>query len=163
MARLDFSPFVRSSIGFDSMFDLLNRAAMNQSLGDLPPYNIERIDDDAYRITLAVAGYAEDDLEIELKNQSLTVSGRLHSADTKNQDYLHRGIQSGNFKNEFHLAEHVKVLGASLENGLLYIDLVREVPEEKKPKRIDIRQGAPQNIVSKLKKSVGINDKAKAA
>jgi molecular chaperone IbpA len=140
MRTYDFSPLSRSSIGFDRMFDLLSSRRWDDQ-PDFPPYNIARKGDDAFRITLAVAGFGPDQINIIARQNELTVSGqRPEEADG---DYLHRGISTGAFEQHFSLEDHVEVEGASFENGLLHIDLVRRVPEAMKPRRINI--GAGQN------------------
>jgi len=133
---LDLSPLFRSSIGFDRIFDLLESASRIETLDNWPPYDIAKSGDDAYRITMAVAGFSPDELTITHEPNLLVVSGSRSDED-KGQ-YLHRGIAGRAFRRKFELADHVKVTGASLENGLLTIDLLRELPEEMKPRRIEI-------------------------
>ncbi|HEX2593847.1 MAG TPA: Hsp20 family protein [Rhizomicrobium sp.] len=132
--RIDFTPYFRSTIGFDRLFDMLQEPA-EISTG-FPPYNIERSDDSNYGITLAVAGFAEKDLNVEVRDGVLTVTGT--SEDLKKDGYLYQGIAARAFERRFQLAEHVEVRSAKLENGLLHIHLERVVPEEKKPRRIAI-------------------------
>jgi molecular chaperone IbpA len=134
----DFSPLYRSTVGFDRLFDLLDSAARVEA--SWPPYNIEKVGADEYRITMAVAGFGPDDIEMVQEGTSLTVSGQRQPEPNAAQ-YLHRGIAGRSFKQTFSVAEHVKVTGASLENGMLTVDLVREVPEAYKPRRISIGQG----------------------
>ena len=134
MRDFDFSPYTRSTVGFDSLFDMLERTA--DAANGYPPYNIERSDDTHYRITLAVAGFREKDLSVETQNGVLTVSGR--SEETGQGNFLYRGIAGRHFERSFQLAEHVEVRSAKLENGLLQIDLERMIPEEMKPRRIAI-------------------------
>ena len=135
--RLDYSPFFRTTVGFDRLLNLLDQAA--DSAQGYPPYNIERADENHYRVTVAVAGFAEKDLSVEVRDGILVVAGKR---ETENQDnrpaYLHQGIAGRAFERSFQLAEHVEVKGARLENGLLHVDLERIVPEEKKPRRIAI-------------------------
>ncbi|RUU45592.1 Hsp20 family protein [Mesorhizobium sp. M6A.T.Ce.TU.002.03.1.1] len=137
----DFSPLYRSSIGFDRIFDLLENAPQTDSW---PPYDIERSDENSYRVTIAVAGFSEDDLDISHEPNLLIVSGERKEQDKV--EYLHRGLPVRPFTRRFELADHMTVTGASLNNGLLKIDLVREVPEEMKPRRITITRedGAPK-------------------
>jgi molecular chaperone IbpA len=135
MRSLDFSPLFRSSVGFDRMFDMLDQVA-DTSQG-YPPYNIERTSDNQYRISVAVAGFGEKDLHVEVRDGLLSVTGKREDASEK-QSYLHHGIAGRAFERRFQLAEHVEVRGAKLENGLLHVDLERIVPEEKKPRRIVI-------------------------
>lgn len=136
----DFSPLYRSTVGFDRLFDLIDQTARQDTSSHWPPYNVEKTGDDQYRITMAVAGFSPDDIEITQKENALLVAGHKHP-EQENAQYLHRGIATRNFKQTFSLADYVKVKGASLENGLLTIDLVREVPEELKPHRIKIATG----------------------
>jgi molecular chaperone IbpA len=136
MRTFDFSPLFRSTVGFDRLFDLMDSYA-EQSNG-YPPYNIERSDDTHYRITLAVAGFGEKDLNIEVKEGVLTVTGQKEPAEGDSRSYLYQGIAGRAFDRRFQLADHVEVRGAKLENGLLHIDLERLIPEEKKPRRIAI-------------------------
>lgn len=138
MRNLDLTPLYRATVGFDQIADLMDRAlASDVGQNTYPPYNIEKTDDDAWRISIAVAGFADDDLAIEVKDRSLHVTARK-SEDDSNRTYLHRGIATRAFERRFHLADHVRVTGASHENGMLHIDLVREVPEALKPRRIEI-------------------------
>ena len=132
--RLDYSPFYRSTVGFDRLFDLLENADAAQ--GGYPPYNIERSDENNYRVTIAAGGFAEKDLSVEVADGVLTVTGKRE--DAAKPAYLHQGIAGRAFERKFQLAEHVEVKGAKLENGLLHVDLERVVPEAKKPRRITI-------------------------
>ena len=144
MRAFDVSPFARSSIGFDRLFDLLESATRaDESELSYPPYNIEKLGEDCYRITMAVAGFDRDELSIVAHQNTLTVSGKKKGEE--NRQYLHRGLAARAFQRQFNLADHVKVTGAALENGLLSVDLVREVPEAMKPRKIEIGSGpAPQ-------------------
>lgn len=139
MRNFDFTPLYRSTVGFDhlsSLLDAVNRSEANSS--GYPPYNIERLDEDEYRITMAVAGFVEDELDIQVEKQSLTVSGSKREDDDVQRNYLHQGIAARNFERRFQLADHVKVTGAKLENGMLHIELAREIPEAEKPRSIPI-------------------------
>jgi len=137
MRAFDFSPLFRSTVGFDRLFDLMDSYA-EQSNG-YPPYNIERSDETHYRITLAVAGFAEKDLDVEVRDGVLTVTGKRDETEkTEDKGYLYQGIAGRAFERRFQLAEHVEVRSAKLENGLLHVDLERLIPEEKKPRRITI-------------------------
>jgi molecular chaperone IbpA len=148
MRTFDFSPLYRSTVGFDRVFDMLDQTARVEPLPNWPPYNVEKIGDDRYRITMAVAGFGSDDIEITQKENTLFVTGQKHPDDETVQ-FLHRGIATRNFKQTFNLADYVKVTGANLENGLLTVDLVREVPEEMKPRRIQIAtSGGGQKAIS---------------
>ena len=133
---LDFSPLFRSSIGFDRMLNALETANRVEPFNNWPPYDIVKSGDDDYRITMAVAGFALDDLTITQEQNLLTVAGERTVVDEG--EYLHRGIAERAFRQRFQLADHVKVVGAGLVNGLLTIDLKREIPEEMKPRRIEI-------------------------
>lgn len=151
----DFSPLYRSSIGFDRVFDLLQNASRTPSADNWPPYDIARTGEDAYRITMAVAGFGQDELNIVHEPNMLVVFGERTAED--NGDYLHRGIAGRPFERRFELADHVKVTGASLVNGLLTIDLQREIPEEMKPRKIDIGSSggkAGSHIETKATKAV---------
>lgn len=140
MTRFDFSPLFRSTVGFDRMMNLLEASSRTGEDG-YPPYNIEKKGDNDYRITMAVAGFGEDDLTIEVKDATVTVSGSVNADGDKERTYLYRGIAGRSFKRAFQLADHVHVSAAALENGLLHIDLVREVPEALKPRTIRISTG----------------------
>jgi molecular chaperone IbpA len=131
--RFDYSPFFRSTVGFDRLLDLLDSADTAQGY---PPYNIERSDENNYRVTIAVAGFGEKDLNVEVADGVLTVTGKRDS--TSVPTYLHQGIAGRSFERKFQLAEHVEVKGAKLENGLLHVDLERIVPEAKKPRKVAI-------------------------
>jgi molecular chaperone IbpA len=150
MRTYDFSPLFRSSVGFDRVFELLEHATHESILDNWPPYDIEKAGEDRYRITMAVAGFRPDELEVVSENNSLTVRGAKGSEDAS--QYLYRGIAKRPFAREFELADYVKVASASLENGLLTIDLVREVPEEMKPRRIEIGDGGSNEGKSRIEK-----------
>ena len=137
----DFSPLFRSSIGFDRVFDLLDNATRVSSIDNFPPYDIAKVGDDAYRIQMAVAGYGQEELSVTTEPNLLIVTGEK-SAD-KQGEFLHRGIAHRNFSRKFELADHVKVKSANLSNGLLTIELQREIPEAMKPRRIAIGTSAP--------------------
>lgn len=137
---LDFSPLFRSSIGFDRMLNALEAASRVEPLNNWPPYDIAKTGEDDYRITMAVAGFAQEELTVTQEQNVLIVAGQ--KPDGGNERYLHRGISSQAFQCRFELADHVKVVGANLENGLLTIDLQRELPEALKPRRIAIASGA---------------------
>ena len=134
MRNFDFTPLYRSTVGFDRLFDMLDQA--NRVETNWPPYNIERLGEDDYRITMAVAGFSADELEMVHHENRLTIKGHKKEGDGGN--YLHRGIATRAFTQTFNLADHVKVVGANLENGLLTVDLQREVPEALRPRRIEI-------------------------
>ena len=140
MRHLDLSPLYRSTVGFDRLGSMIDQIMSGDTAApSYPPYNIEKTGDDSYRITLAVAGFGEADLNIELKDQSLTVTAsKRESTGVAQPEYLHRGIAERGFERRFQLADHMKVAGAGLEHGLLHIDLLREVPEALKPRTIAI-------------------------
>lgn len=143
MRNFDFSPLYRSSIGFDRLANIMDNVTRTDSGGTgYPPYNIEKTADDAYRITVAVAGFAEDELTIEARDGQLVISGKKAEAEDEVQ-YLHRGIANRAFEKRFQLADHVRATDAVTENGLLHVDLVREVPEALKPRRIEIATSRP--------------------
>ena len=145
---LDFAPYYRATVGFDRMFDLLDSVAnQTASGGGYPPYNIEKAGEDAYRIVMAVAGFAEAELNVTQKENELVVSGQAAPNGHDEAQYLYRGIAGRNFERRFQLADHVKVVGAKLANGLLTIELQREIPEEKKPRAIRIQaEAVPRTI-----------------
>ena len=148
--RFDLTPFYRSTVGFDRLFSLLDQVGGAESAPGYPPYNIERTGENAYRISIAVAGFAEPELSIELKENTLTIKGDQQSKDSgKSGDVLYQGIAARAFERVFQLADFVQVKGAALENGLLHVDLVREIPEAKKPRQIPING---KSIVDKLTK-----------
>ena len=149
MRHTDLTPFYRSAIGFDRLFQMLDQASGFDTEGGYPPYNIEKTGDNAYRITLAVAGFADTEMQIEVKEQTLTVSGEK-KPETLEKAYLHRGIAARSFERRYQLADHVDIKGAVFENGLLHIDLVRNVPERLKPRSVAISSAAstPQIEVS---------------
>jgi molecular chaperone IbpA len=132
--RIDYAPFFRSTVGFDRLIGLLESASEQ----GYPPFNIERSDENNYRVTLAVAGFAEKDLSVDVKDRVLTVTGEREGEAQPQGSFLHQGIAGRAFERSFQLAEHVEVKAARLENGLLHVDLERIVPEEKKPRRIQI-------------------------
>jgi molecular chaperone IbpA len=141
MRTVDFSPLYRSVVGFDRLADLLDAASADSASG-YPPYNIERTDQNAYRVEIAVAGFKPEELSIEVKENLLTVQGRK-AANDEARRYLHRGLAERNFERRFQLADYVVVTDAALADGLLSISLVRELPEQLKPRRIEIATTAP--------------------
>ncbi|MEE4119132.1 MAG: Hsp20 family protein [Paracoccaceae bacterium] len=141
MRTYDLSPLYRATVGFDRVADLMDRVmSADVAQPTYPPYNIEKLGDDAYRISIAVAGFSEDELTVEVKDGALIVAARKQEAD-EGRTYLHRGIATRAFERRFHLADHVRVTGATHVDGMLHIDLVREVPEALKPRRIEIARG----------------------
>jgi molecular chaperone IbpA len=137
MRTLDFSPLYRSTVGFDHLFDMLDQAGRGEPLNNWPPYNIEKTGEDQYRITMALAGFSPDEIELVQHENRLLVAGQKHP-EPEGVEVLHRGIATRAFKQTFNVADHVKVTGANLENGLLTIELVREVPEALRPRKIEI-------------------------
>lgn len=142
MRTIDFTPVFRSTVGFDRMARLMDdmmRAGDAGNVPAYPPYNIEKLGEDDYRITMAVAGFGEGDLDITVEDTTLVISGKVEKSDEEaERSFLHRGIATRAFERRFQLAETIKVVGASVENGLLHVDLVHEVPDEKKPRKIEI-------------------------
>ena len=138
MRTFDLAPLYRATVGFDQIADIMDRVlADNGTAPTYPPYNIEKVGDDAWRISIAVAGFTDEELSVELREQALIVSARKAAEDEK-RTYLHRGIATRAFERRFQLADHVRVTGASHADGMLHVDLVREVPEALKPRRIAI-------------------------
>lgn len=150
MRSYDLSPLYRSTVGFDRMFNLLDSLGSVEGTSQTyPPYNIERTADDEYRVTMAVAGFGEDEISIEAKENTLTVKGSKKSeTDEKDEKFLYRGIAARSFERRFQLADHVEATGANLENGLLHIDLVREIPEAARPRTIAI--GKPKTKAKQI-------------
>jgi len=143
MNAFDLSPLFRSTIGFDRLMRLADAATrVDNSATSYPPYNIEKTGEDSYRLTMAVAGFGQDDLDIVVQENALLVRGKGRQ-DEESAKFLHRGIARRAFERRFHLADHIKVVGASLDNGLLHVELVREVPEAAKPRTVAITAGAP--------------------
>jgi molecular chaperone IbpA len=141
MRTFDLAPLYRSTVGFDRLFSMLDGF---EAAPGYPPYNIERTGETAYRITVAVAGFGENDLSIEAKENALTIKGNKQAKEEQNGEVLYQGIAARAFERVFQLADYVVVKGAKLENGLLHVDLVREIPEAKKPRQIPIGNGQPQ-------------------
>ena len=148
MSDFDFSPLFRSTIGFDRLMRLADAATRVDAGATYPPYNIEATGDNAYRLTMAVAGFGPDEVDVVVKENDLTVTGK-HKADDDKKTYLHRGIARRAFERHFQLADHIKVAGATLANGMLSVELVRDVPEAAKPRKIAINGAAPPTIEQK--------------
>ena len=149
MTRFDLSPLFRSTVGFDRLSRALDTAFQYDArVQGYPPYNIEKVDENDYRITMAVAGFAEDELEITQSENTLIVQGKVEKAEDEGR-VLHRGIAARNFERRFQLADYIEVRDANLVNGLLHIDLVREVPEAMKPRTIAIGRSGPAQIESR--------------
>ena len=162
MDTYDFSPLFRNSVGFDHVQRLLdNVVSYDQTTSNsYPPYNIETIAADSYRISMAVSGFSESDLEIVVTEDKLTIKGDVETQADRN--YLHRGIAGRSFERNFSLADYVKVVDAHMENGLLHVDLTREVPESKKPRKIEIKNGSNFSIKAKASKLISKNNKVAA-
>jgi len=150
--RFDFSPLSRSTVGFDRLFDTLGQIAQYDAGQSYPPYNIERTAENRYRVTVAVAGFGEKDLNVEVKDNVLTIAGKHEDAEkSEGKNVLFQGIAGRAFERRFQLADHVEVRGAKLENGLLHVDLEQIVPEEKKPRRIQINAPELKTIEGQAK------------
>jgi molecular chaperone IbpA len=147
MRTIDFTPLYRSVVGFDRLAALLETAAKTEPASNWPPYNIETTGEDTYRIELAVAGFKADELNIEVKENLLTVQGKKAANDDASRRYLHRGLAERDFERRFQLADYVVVTDAGLENGLLSISLKRELPEAMKPRRIEIATGEAKGLI----------------
>ena len=145
MRAFDLSPLFSTTVGFDRMARMLEQMP-SETAPSYPPYNIQKLDENAYRVTLAVAGFGDDEIAIEVKENLLTVAGKLAKENGASEGYLHRGIATRAFERRFSLADHIQVTGAALEKGLLHIDLVRELPEALKARRIPIDNGSQKRI-----------------
>ena len=162
MASNELNPLYRTLVGFDRSATLMDQAARLDAAPGYPPFNIEQVDEDSFRIELAVAGFSQDDLTIEFKQNSLTVSGARKAPESQ-RNYLHRGIAERGFERRFGLTDHVRVAGAKLENGLLTIDLVRELPEILKPRKIEISAATTPAAKTKVVEAGAANDATEAA
>lgn len=149
MTTFDFSPLYRTSVGFDRLASMLSTATRPEQGNSFPPYNIKSDDENKYQITMAVAGFSRDDLDISSEQNVLTVSGNREQETEDDAQYLYRGIATRSFQRRFNLADHVRVTGAELENGLLHIFLERELPEAMKPRSIEIKQSGRRLIDAK--------------
>src|SRR5690606_35565813 len=154
MTSFDFAPLYRSTVGFDHLASLLDSITSNdRSQPAFPPYNIELLEQDKYRITMAVAGFAEEDIRIESENNTLTIAAaKTEKTEESRPTYLHQGIAERNFRRQFRLADHVKVVSANLNNGLLHIELRREIPEAMKPRTIPINGQARHEVLEQNSK-----------
>ena len=149
MRQFDFSPLYRATVGFDQIADIFDRVLTSDvQTSSYPPYNIEKIDEDAYRISLAVAGFSEADLNIEVREQSLNISA--NKSEEEKKSYLHRGIATRSFERRFQLADHIHVTGANQSDGMLHIELKREVPEALKPRKIHISGSSSKQTIEAL-------------
>lgn len=157
MRNFDLAPLYRATIGFDQLADMMDRILSTEvNQPGYPPYNIEKTADDAYRISIAVAGFSADELSVEVKDGALVVSARKAEED-EGRTYLHRGIATRAFQRKFQLADHVRVIGASHVDGMLHIDLVREVPEALKPRRIEITRADSAGARAKVVEGEAVN------
>ncbi len=156
----DYAPLFRSSVGFDRVFNLLENAQRARTISDWPPYDIVKTGEDAYRITVAVAGFSRDDLNLTFQSNLLTIAG--DKGEPHDEGYLHRGIAGRPFEHRFELADHVRVSGAHLADGLLSIDLVREIPEAMKPRRIDIQTNQTNATIANAPSGPKIGDRTAA-
>ena len=159
MRTLDFAPLYRATVGFDRIADLMDRVSATDAQPTYPPYNIEKTAEHGYRISVAVAGFTPDELNVEVKEQTLVIAARKGEGDAQAR-YLHRGIATRAFERRFTLADHVRVTGASHEHGMLHIDLVREMPEALKPRRIEIARVG--DVEGQAVKSVAAPEQAEA-
>jgi len=157
MRTFDFTPYYRSTVGFDRLFDLLEKSARS----DWPPYNIEKKGEGQYRITMAIAGFAPNEVELVQHGNTLLVTGQ--KGEQQGKELLHQGIPSTSFKQSFNLADHVKVVGANVEHGLLTIDLALEVPEQLKPRRIEIGSGGGTTVMKQDNQQKQIDQSARKA
>ena len=146
MRAFDLSPLFSTTVGFDRMARMLEQMP-SETAPSYPPYNIQKTGENAYRVMLAVAGFGEDEISVEVKENLLTVAGKVARENGANESYLHRGIATRAFERRFSLADHIQVSGASLDKGLLHIDLVRDLPEALKPRKIAIDSGGQKRIV----------------
>ena len=157
MRTFDLAPLYRSTVGFDQLANMMDRVLSNDvAQPSYPPYNIEKTAEDAYRISLAVAGFSADDLNIEVKQNALIVTAKK-GEESADKTYLHRGIATRAFERRFHLADHVRVTGASHEDGMLHINLEREIPEALKPRRIEISSGATKAVEQDVVDAKAVN------
>lgn len=150
MRRLDFSPLMQSAIGFDELFRMAENFGKGMDPADraYPPYNIEKLGEDGYRITMALAGFSENEVSITLENDMLTVEGKVvPTKEDASKQFIHRGIATRSFVRKFQLADLIKVTGADFDNGLLHIELTREIPEHKKPRQIPIGTGSKAKVI----------------
>ncbi len=160
MTRFDFTPYRRTTVGFDRLFDLLENASRATQNENYPPFNIERISENDYRISIAVAGFTSDEIEITAQQNMLVVAGSKEADSNDNRDFMHMGIANRNFERRFQLADHVHVTDADLADGLLHITLVREIPEALKPRKIAIGSDAAKAVIENSSKGKGKKKKS---
>ena len=152
-SHFDLSPYRRSTVGFDRLFDFLESAGRNEQADNYPPYDIEKLSDDSYRITLAVAGFSSSDIDITARQNMLVVTGRKAENRAKDGNYIHMGIATRAFERRFELADFVRVESADMKDGLLSIELLREIPEAMKPRKIDINAGKSETLEGRAEAS----------
>ncbi len=160
MNRFDLTPYRRTTVGFDRLFDLLENSARASQSDNYPPFNIERTGDDAYAITLAVAGFREHEIEITAQPNQLVVSGAKSEDENRNREFLHTGIANRNFERRFQLADYIRVDGAELADGMLTVNLRREIPEALKPRKVEIGARTASDNVTKLQSGESDKDAA---
>ncbi len=152
-SQFDLSPYRRSTVGFDRLFDFLESAGRTEQADNYPPYDIEKLSDDSYRITLAVAGFSSSDIDITARQNMLVVTGRKAENRAKDGNYIHMGIATRAFERRFELADFVRVESADMKDGLLSIELLREIPEAMKPRKIDINAGKSETLEARAEAS----------
>ena len=153
MRQFDLAPLYRNTVGFDRLFSMLDQMVSVDTAPTYPPYNIERTGENAYRISVAVAGFTDQDLSIEVKENTLSIRGERKQSEGRGGEVLYQGIAARTFERRFQLADGVQVNGAGLENGLLHVDLVREIPEAKKPRQIPMSGAQPRTIEGEVNKA----------
>jgi molecular chaperone IbpA len=157
-SNFDLSPYRRSTVGFDRLFDFLENAGRSEQADNYPPYDIEKLSDDSYRITLAVAGFSPADIDITARQNMLVVTGRKAENRNKDGNYLHMGIATRAFERRFELADFVRVEGADMKDGLLSIELLREIPEAMKPRKVEINGGDSRTIEGRDENRTQVSD-----
>ncbi|MHC5307246.1 Hsp20 family protein [Bartonella sp. LJL80] len=154
MRQVDFTPLYRSTVGFDRLFNMFDSMSQPESAQSYPPYNIERLSENSYRISMAVAGFSEDEIDVEAHRNQLTIKGeKTAEDDSEITDFLYRGIAARAFERRFQLADHVEVIGAQLKNGLLHIELKRDIPEDLKPRKITVQASNATNTNKRVRKT----------
>jgi molecular chaperone IbpA len=163
MRSFDFTPYRRSTVGFDSLFDFLENASRGEQSDNYPPYDIEKLSDDRYRITLAVAGFGPNDIDITARQNMLVITGRKSENRNKDGNYLHMGIATRAFERRFELADFVRVDAADMKDGLLSVELLREIPDAMKPRKVEIRTGESRTIEGESRSERSDERQAEAA
>lgn len=162
-SAFDFTPYRRSTVGFDRLFDFLENAARSEPSDNYPPFDLEKVSDDRYRVTLAVAGFSQDEIDITARQNLMVIAGRKAENRGRDGNYLHMGIATRAFERRFELADFVRVENAELKDGLLTVELVREIPEAMKPQKIAINSGAARPIEAQSEETRAIEAEAEAA